>query len=89
MPKHECLREFGSPPEMYRPVPFWSWNETMEPEEVRRQVDMIAGAGWGGIFIHSRIGPLYLEVNTFQVAGRHFPAGLQTVSTLSLNSVNQ
>ncbi|OHB44055.1 MAG: hypothetical protein A2Y13_02320 [Planctomycetes bacterium GWC2_45_44] len=28
----------------------------MEPAEVRRQIDKIAEAGWGGIMIHSRIG---------------------------------
>lgn len=39
-----------------RPVPFFSWNERMEPEEVRRQVDLIAAAGWGGVFVHSRVG---------------------------------
>lgn len=41
---------------LFRPVPFWSWNERMEPAEVARQSRLIAGAGWGGGFIHSRVG---------------------------------
>ena len=68
MPECEGLIQFKSPPPIYRPVPFWSWNETMEVVEVRRQVDMIAAAGWGGIFIHSRIGLLteYLSEAWFE-----------------------
>ncbi|MFA9476682.1 hypothetical protein ACERK3_00100 [Phycisphaerales bacterium AB-hyl4] len=50
------LGDFRNPPAAYRPVPFWSWNEQMEPEEVRRQVDLMHEAGWGGAFVHSRIG---------------------------------
>ncbi len=50
------LDDFRDPPAEYRPVPFWSWNGRMTPAEVRRQVDVIADAGWGGGFIHSRVG---------------------------------
>ena len=50
------LSDFAQPPLDFRPVPFWSWNETMEPAEVRRQCRVIRDAGWGGAFLHARIG---------------------------------
>ncbi len=50
------LSAFLTPPLEYRPVPFWSWNEEMQPDEVRRQIKEIKSAGWGGAFVHSRIG---------------------------------
>lgn len=50
--------DFVNPPAEFRPVPFWSWNERMEPAEVRRQIALMKQGGWGGAFIHSRIGLL-------------------------------
>jgi len=50
------LSDFRNPPATYRLVPFWSWNEEMEPGEIRRQVGLIKKGGWGGAFVHSRIG---------------------------------
>lgn len=50
------LADFARPPVGFRPVPFWSWNETLEPAEVRRQCQIIHAAGWGGAFLHARIG---------------------------------
>ena len=52
------LADFADPPAQFRPVPFWSWNERMEPAEVRRQIALMKRGGWGGAFIHSRIGLL-------------------------------
>ena len=40
----------------YRPVPFWSWNEKLDPEETRRQVALMDEAGIGGFFMHARGG---------------------------------
>lgn len=48
--------DFKTPPMCYRPVPFWSWNEVMSPEEVRRQIRLMKEAGWGGSMVHSRTG---------------------------------
>ena len=39
-----------------RPVPFWSWNERLDPAELRRQIDLFDLAGWGGAFLHARVG---------------------------------
>ena len=50
--------EFKNPSAQYRIVPFWSWNETMEPDEVRRQLRLMKEAGWGGSMVHSRTGLL-------------------------------
>ena len=62
------LADFADPAQIYRPVPFWSWNERMEPDEVRRQLRLIAQGGWGGAFIHSRIGLVtpYLSEKWFE-----------------------
>ncbi len=39
-----------------RPCPFWSWNDELEPEELRRQVRAMHDAGLGGFFMHARSG---------------------------------
>jgi hypothetical protein len=39
-----------------RPAPFWSWNGSMEPDVLRRQVQEMAAAGLGGFFMHARVG---------------------------------
>ena len=33
-----------------RPCPFWSWNDELDPEELRRQVRAMHDAGLGGFF---------------------------------------
>ena len=40
----------------FRGAPFWSWNDELDEEELRRQVRMMKDGGLGGFFIHSRIG---------------------------------
>jgi len=40
----------------FRPVPFWSWNDRLEPDEVRRQIREMKQAGFGGHFMHARRG---------------------------------
>jgi len=37
-------------------VPFWSWNDDLQEEELIRQIAMMDEQGWGGFFMHSRIG---------------------------------
>lgn len=39
-----------------RPCPFWSWNDELDPEELRRQVRAMHDAGLGGFFMHARSG---------------------------------
>jgi len=39
-----------------RPLAFWSWNDALDPEEIRRQVREMAKGGLGGHFMHARRG---------------------------------
>ncbi len=47
---------FKAPPKAFRAAPFWSWNDDLDPEELVRQVGIMDEAGWGGFFMHSRVG---------------------------------
>ena len=47
---------FKNPPKEFREVPFWSWNDVLEDEELRRQIALMDEGGWGGFFMHARIG---------------------------------
>lgn len=40
----------------YRPAPFWSWNDRLDPEELRRQIREMHAQGIGGFFMHARGG---------------------------------
>jgi hypothetical protein len=50
------LRLFQDPPKSYREAPFWSWNDDLDPDELVRQIELMDDAGWGGFFMHSRVG---------------------------------
>ena len=48
--------EFKNPGIKYRSKPFWAWNGKLEEKELYRQLDIIKEMGFGGAFLHSRIG---------------------------------
>lgn len=48
--------DFKHVPKEYRPIPFWSWNEKLEPEETKNQIRQMDEAGIGGFFMHARGG---------------------------------
>ena len=48
--------DFKNIPKEYRPIPFWSWNEKLDPDETARQVCVMDKAGIGGFFMHARGG---------------------------------
>ncbi|MBM3134664.1 MAG: hypothetical protein FJZ89_05120, partial [Chloroflexi bacterium] len=48
--------QFQRPPNIYGEVPFWSWNDRLDPQELARQVALMAQGGWGGFFMHARVG---------------------------------
>lgn len=50
------IKEFENPSNRFRPIPFWSWNDELEPEELRYQVAEMKKAGVGGYFMHARSG---------------------------------
>ena len=49
-------KELRNPSNVWRAAPFWSWNDDLEPEEICRQIDDMIQGGWGGYFMHSRVG---------------------------------
>jgi hypothetical protein len=56
---HDFLKQFGEAGlegTRYRGVPFWAWNDQLDPEELRRQLVAMGEAGLGGGFMHARIG---------------------------------
>ncbi|WP_458122082.1 glycosyl hydrolase [Paenibacillus sp. Z6-24] len=50
------FRQLHDPPAVYRAIPFWSWNDRLDPEEIRRQVREMKQAGLGGFIMHARAG---------------------------------
>lgn len=52
----DILYTLKNPSNEYRGHPFWSWNDKLDPEELRRQVRLMKEAGLGGYFMHARGG---------------------------------
>lgn len=52
----ERIKEFKNPGIKYRSKPFWAWNGKLEEQELYRQLDILKEMGFGGAFIHSRVG---------------------------------
>ncbi|MFA6930451.1 MAG: hypothetical protein WCT05_08995 [Lentisphaeria bacterium] len=50
------MQNLTSIPARYLPSPFWSWNDELEPEELRRQIREMHRASLGGFFMHARSG---------------------------------
>ena len=53
------MREFvlaGEDLRQWRPMPFWSWNDLLSPEELCRQIRRMQEGGYGGFFMHARGG---------------------------------
>lgn len=48
----------ADPDSNYRPIPFWSWNDRLEADELSRQIRLMHDAGIGGFFMHARGGLL-------------------------------
>ncbi|MBN8218681.1 MAG: hypothetical protein J0L75_18720 [Spirochaetes bacterium] len=49
---------FREPTPDFRSIPFWSLNDELEPAEIRRQLAAFKEGGFGGAYLHSRIGLL-------------------------------
>jgi len=52
----KLLSQFKNPGNEYRGAPFWAWNGKLEPQELRRQIQVMHRMGLGGFFMHSRVG---------------------------------
>ena len=49
-------KEFKNPGSEWRAKPFWAWNDELEEDEIRRQIEIFKDMGFGGYFMHSRVG---------------------------------
>lgn len=52
----DTTREFNNPSSSFRGKPFWAWNAALEADELRRQIKAFKEMGFGGFFMHSRVG---------------------------------
>ncbi|MBQ6473716.1 MAG: hypothetical protein IJJ33_17150 [Victivallales bacterium] len=52
----ELSRRVLNPDASHRAAPFWAWNSSLEPKELRRQIRIFKEMGFGGFFMHSRVG---------------------------------
>lgn len=50
------LCQLSDPEADYRALPFWSWNDKLDPDELRRQIHLMKQSGVGGYFMHARSG---------------------------------
>ncbi len=75
---------FKNPEHIYRSVPFYSLNDMLEEGELKRQLGLMKEGGFGGAFLHSRIGLLtpYLSEEWF----RMMDIGLKTCQELEIEA---
>jgi hypothetical protein len=75
---------FKNPEHSYRSVPFYSLNDWLEEGELKRQLGLMKEGGFGGAFLHSRIGLLtpYLSDEWF----RMMDAGLKICQELGIDA---
>ena len=83
-PNRFDLKEFKTPPTTYRTMSFWSLNDSLSADEMRRQLTLFKEGGFGGAFFHSRPGLLtpYLSEEWFDM----MEAGVRASQDLGLES---
>ena len=52
----QLMKEFADPSAEWRAKPFWAWNGKLDKDELLRQVGVLDSMGFGGYFMHSRVG---------------------------------
>lgn len=52
----EIKKYFKDPGKEFRAIPFWSWNDKLNSEELINQAKNFKEKGIGGFFMHSRVG---------------------------------
>lgn len=72
--------EFKNPSNKFRPIPFWSWNDKLEAEELKYQIEQMKNARVGGYFMHARSGlkTPYLSDEWFDCIKTGIEAGKET-----------
>ena len=53
---NQLLKDLSENSLSYGALPFWSWNDKLEPEHLRKQIRDMKAAGIGGFFMHARGG---------------------------------
>ncbi|MBQ9120886.1 MAG: hypothetical protein IJY12_00820 [Clostridia bacterium] len=53
---NEFITDIKKNAHTYSSLPFWSWNDKLEPEELRRQIRRMHELGMNGFFMHARGG---------------------------------
>ncbi len=48
--------DFINPPRQYSLLPFWAWNDTLESERLKWQIDQMVDKNVFGAFMHARVG---------------------------------
>ena len=78
------LEAFRNPSATYRSMSFWSLNDSLSADEMRRQLALFKEGGFGGAFFHSRPGLLtpYLSEEWFAM----MEAGVEAAQALGLES---
>lgn len=54
--RSDTMEKIINPDAIMRPAPFWSWNDKLCEGELQRQIREMAAKGWGGYFMHARVG---------------------------------
>lgn len=74
------FKEFKNPSNQFRPIPFWSWNDKLEVDELKYQIDQMKKARVGGYFMHARSGlkTEYLGEEWFECIKAGIEAGKET-----------
>jgi len=62
-------RLFKDPEPAFRSIPFWSLNDRLDPAELKRQLAAFKLGGFGGAYLHSRIGLLTPCLGKFSTSG--------------------
>lgn len=56
MSEKKIKDKFFNPSNEFRAKPFWAWNGELHEDELKRQIDAMKDMGFGGYFMHSRVG---------------------------------
>ena len=85
---NDCMEfeqaRFKEPANTFRAVPFYSLNDSLSAEELARQLKLMKEGGFGGAFLHSRVGLLtpYLSEEWF----RMMEAGVKACQELGIDA---
>ena len=52
----DIISKVKQPGPEFRAAPFWAWNSRLDADELHRQIKIFKEMGFGGFFMHSRVG---------------------------------